>query len=245
MPVIRGNDVVTINGARIAKQGMAHLKPGMTVEQAAEKTKGNGMDEMIVGFMGADGKAEKMIVYGDNLDFSFRKSKNEPDIRINGEPGILLSFDDEQVGFGERFVMGLTTGFREAAESLQLLAKKTIDNTPLIAGAAGLGSVVLFTFARQAAVEAIKSAIIYLPKLPMIAGGALAVGAGVIIVTALIKALTGGQATNSSTIAGVIDENPEKGIAGAANVKPQAPAQPATPLPTAPRPINARPLTGN
>lgn len=256
MPVIRGNDVVTINGARIAKQGMAHIKPGMTVEAAADKTKNNGMDEMIIGFMGADGKAERMIIYGDNLDFSFRKSKNEPDIRINGEPGILLAFDDEQVGFGERFGAGLRNGFREAADTIGMLAKKTIDNLPLFVGGTALGGTLLFTFAKGAAVEAVKNAIIYLPKLPIIAGGALAVGAGVIIVSALIKALTGGQTHNSASIAAVIDDNPEKGIAGAANVKPTP--QPQAPLPARPpvigaqpaanapavRPVNLRPLTG-
>ena len=115
MPVIKGNDVLTINGVRIAKQGVAHLKPGVTSEQAAEKTKANGMDEMIIAFMGPDGKPEKLIVYGDNLDFSWRNSPNEPDVRLNGEPGMLVHFEDEPNGFGARFQRDL----KEAGETIR------------------------------------------------------------------------------------------------------------------------------
>src|SRR3989338_3232193 len=108
MPVIRGNDVLTINGVRIAKQGAAHLKEGVSPADAAEKTKSNGMDEMILAFEGPDGKPERLIIWGDQLDFTFRNQRVEPEIRLNGEVGMLVHFEDEKNGFMERTVRGIS-----------------------------------------------------------------------------------------------------------------------------------------
>ncbi|MDB5099812.1 MAG: hypothetical protein JWM80_4233, partial [Cyanobacteria bacterium RYN_339] len=137
MPVIRGNDVITINGRRMNVQGMAHLRDNVTPEDAATKTKGNGMDEMIIGFRNKDGKAERVLVWGDHLDFKFRDRESQPEVRINGERGVMVHFDDEQNSFVEGAVNGVMTGIRNAFDAVETLAKNSIQGVAL-AGAASL-----------------------------------------------------------------------------------------------------------
>lgn len=245
MPVIRGNDVLTINGVRIAKQGAAHLKEGMGPAEAAEKTKANGMDEMILAFEGADGKPERLIIWGDQLDFRFRKQNVEPDIRLNGEQGMLVHFEDEPNGLGERLVRGISTGFKEAMESLANLAKKSVEGVAYAGAASFLGGTIWVVASKGAALSIMKDAAIVLgPKIAFGVGATALIGAGIILVTAIVKAATsGGNDTKMETIAGVIDDNPKKGIAA----KPpkqttEAPAEaPAANTGTAPS-VNARPL---
>ncbi|WP_348246091.1 hypothetical protein, partial [Salmonella enterica] len=82
---------------------------------------------MILAFEGPDGKPERMIIWGDELDFRFRNQKVEPEIRLNGEAGMLVHFEDEPNGVAERLVRGISTGFKESMESLANLAKKSVE----------------------------------------------------------------------------------------------------------------------
>jgi hypothetical protein len=248
MPVIRGNDVFTINGARIAKQGAAHLKEGMSPAEAAAKTKKNGMDEMIVAFEGPDGKPERLIIYGDNLDFSFRKSRTEPDVRLNGEPGMLVHFEDEPNGFLERMQRGLTDGFKDAMDSLAALAHKSVEGVAYAGAASFLGGTIWVAATKGAALGILKDAAIVLgPKIAMGIGATAAIGAGVLIVSAVVKAIaSGGNETKMETIAEVVDDNPKKGIASKpapalptpTMAAPEAPASNASGTPG----VNARPI---
>lgn len=215
MPVIRGNDVLTINGVRIAKQGAAHLKEGMSPAEAAEKTKANGKDEIILTFEGDDGKPERLIVWGDQLDFRFRKQNVEPDVRLNGQQGMIVHFEDEPNGMGERMVRGIGNGFREAMESLQAMAKKSVEGVAYAGAASFLGGTIWVVASKGAALSIMKDAAIVLgPKIAMGVGATALIGAGIILVTAIIKAAAGeGNGTKMETIAAVIDDNPKKGIA--------------------------------
>lgn len=246
MPVIRGNDVLTINGVRIAKQGAAHLKEGMAPAEAAEKTKANGMDEMILTFEGADGKPERLIVWGDQLDFRFRNQRVEPDVRLNGEQGMIVHFEDEPNGMGERMVRGIGNGFREAMESLQNMAKKSVEGVAYAGAASFLGGTIWVVASKGAALSILKDAAIVLgPKIAMGVGATALIGAGIILVTAIIKAAAGeGNGTKMETIAAVIDDNPKKGIAVAKPPK-EEPAKPTqtmeAPAANSPAPpVNAR-----
>ncbi len=248
MPVIRGNDVLTINGVRIAKQGAAHLKEDTTPAAAAEKTKANGMDEMILAFEGPDGKPERLIIWGDQLDFRFRKQNVEPDIRLNGEQGMMVHFEDEPNGIGERMVRGIGTGFKEAMESLANMAKKSVEGVAYAGAASFLGGTIWVVASKGAALEVMKSAAVVLgPKIAIGVGATALVGAGIILITAIVKAAAGGgNETKMETIAGVIDDNPKKGIAAKPLPKPtqtmEAPTEaPAANTGTAPG-VNARPL---
>lgn len=236
MPAIRGNDVLTINGSRIPKQGMARLKPTVTSEEAGAKTKNNGKDEMILAFEGPDGKTERVLVYGDQLDFSFRRNNTEPDIQLNGRPGMIVHYEDEANGFWERTVRGLGDGFKDAASTLTDLARKSV-NTAVYGGAASLlGGTIWVAATKGAAAIVIKDAAVILgPKLLMGIGGAAAVSAGIIIVASIIKAMAGrGNDSKMESIAGIIDENYRPTTKPAASTADPAPATPVV-APTTPR----------
>ena len=253
MPVIRGNDVLTINGTRIAKQGAAHLKEGMSPAEAAGLTKKNGMDEMILAFEGPDGKPERMIVWADQLDFSFRNQRVEPDIRLNGEQGMLVHFEDEKNGFGERTVRGIQDGFRDAMDALAALASKSVQGVAYAGAASFLGGTIWVVASKGVALEVMKQAAIVLgPKIAMGVGATAAIGAGILLVASVVKAMTGsGNETKMETIAAVVDDNPKKGIAStkppqAAPARPtvgmDAPAANAPAANTPAAPVNSRPI---
>lgn len=254
MPVLRGNDVLTINGTHVPKQGGAHLKPGLSAHEAAEKTKNNGMDEMILAFEGEDGKPERVIVWADQLDFSFRAQRKEPEITLNGQKGMLVHFEDEKNGFGERTVRGISQGFKDAMDALSALANKSVQGVAYAGAASFLGGTIWVVASKGVALEVMKQAAIVLgPKIAMGVGATAAIGAGILIVASIVKAMAGpGNETKMETIAAVIDDNPTKGIA---SKPPQAPAAPkptvgmTAPAANAPAsnttgaaPVNARPI---
>jgi hypothetical protein len=235
MPVIRGNDVLTINGIQVAKQGAAHLRPGVTSDQAALATKNNGMDELILGFEGENGKAERIIVYGRDLDLSFRGRPGEPEIFLNGQRGMLIHFDDEMNAGGQRVIRGINNGFKEAMDVVSSMARKSVDATGLAGGAAFLGGSIWVIATKGAALPMIGQAAGFLaPKIAIGVGATALVGVGLIIASAVLKALAGGKPDpRMETIAAVIDDNPAKGIAG----QPGQPDRPtASPLPSVPLP---------
>ena len=61
---------LSINGQQIQVQGIRALKPGITIEQAAGKTKNNGYDEV---FFSSNGRA--YVAYGDSLNIGGLKQK--------------------------------------------------------------------------------------------------------------------------------------------------------------------------
>ena len=126
MPVLRGNDVVTINGGRLAPQGIGYLATNVTPAQAAEKTKANGMDEMILAVEGDNGGVEHVLVYGDQLDFSFRDKNAIPQITVNGKAATLLAFEDEANTGMERGWRGAKQGMSDAFDTMGSIAKKTM-----------------------------------------------------------------------------------------------------------------------
>jgi hypothetical protein len=240
MPVIRGNDVLTINGVQIAKQGAAHLRPGVTSDQAALATKNNGMDELILGFEGEDGKAERIIVYGRDLDLSFRALAGEPEIFLNGQRGMLIHFDDEMNATWQRFVRGVNNGFKDAMDVVSSMARKSVDATGYAGGAAFLGGSIWVVATKGAALPVIGQAAGFLaPKIAIGVGATALIGVGLIVASAMLKAIAGGKPDpRMETIAAVIDDNPAKGIAG----KPVHPAPPSEPTEPVNSPLPSVPL---
>ncbi|MEB3329246.1 MAG: hypothetical protein VKQ33_08460 [Candidatus Sericytochromatia bacterium] len=235
MPVIRGNDVLTINGAQVAKQGLAYLRPGVTPDQAALATKNNGLDELILGFEGENGKTERVIVYGRDLDLSFRAHPGEPVILLNGRRGMLLHFDDEMNAGGQRVIRGINNGFRDAMDVVSSMARKSVDAAGLAGGAAFLGGSIWVIATKGAALPVIGQAAGFLaPKVALGVGATALVGVVLIVASAVLKALAGGKPDpRMETIAAVIDDSPGRGQA-ARPERPSVSPLPGVPLPSVP-----------
>ncbi|MEB3196430.1 MAG: hypothetical protein VKP62_04430 [Candidatus Sericytochromatia bacterium] len=234
MPVIRGNDVLTINGLPVAKQGVAPLRPGISPDQAALATKNNGLDELILAVRTPEGKRQRVVVYGRELDLSFRNQSGEPDIQLNGAPAMLLHFDDEMSTFTQRVVRGTAVGIKEAMDVLAAMARRSIEGAGYAGAAAFLGGTIWVVASGGAALEVIKSAAIVLaPKIAVGIGSTALVGMGLIVVAAALKALLGGAPDpRMETIAAIIDDQGERGSNEAS--PPAAPYLPGVPLPSVP-----------
>lgn len=257
MTVIRGNEVLTINGVRVAKQGIAGLRRDITSDQAALVTKNNGLDELILGVKDDSGKTQRVIVYGRDLDMSFRHQREVPDIRINGRKAQIIHYDDEMVGTGQRGLRGFSVGVRDAMDSISVAARRAIEGAGFAGAGAFLGGTIWVVASKGAALEIIKNAAIVLaPKIAVGIGATALFGMGVMVVSGLLKALAGGPSDpRMETIAAVIDDQsetalqpaPERPIVAPRPYLPpvQMPQFPA-PAPVQPRPFNqARPLQVN
>lgn len=150
MPVINGNgrDLITINGRQQAYQGMAHVRKEMVTETAVEKTKGNGLDEYYVNVEDEKGQTQRIVVYGDHLDFAFRGQKTTPEIMINGKAAKLVAYDDEQTTFFQGMVQGAKRGLLDAFEHFGDMGKRIIGGVAAAGGLALAGGT-LFTLAAK------------------------------------------------------------------------------------------------
>jgi hypothetical protein len=255
MTVIRGNEVLTINGVRVAKQGIAGLRRDITSDQAALVTKNNGMDELILGVKDDNGKTQRVIVYGRDLDMSFRHQREVPDIRINGRKAQIIHYDDEMVGTGQRGLRGFSIGVRDAMDSISVAARRAIEGAGFAGAGAFLGGTIWVVASKGAALEIIKNAAIVLaPKIAVGIGATALFGMGVMVVSGLLKALAGGPSDpRMETIAAVIDDQadtafqpaPERPIVAPRPYLPPVQVPP-FPAPVQPRPFNqSRPLQVN
>jgi hypothetical protein len=253
MTVIRGNEVLTINGVRVAKQGVAPLRRDITSDQAALVTKNNGMDELILGVKDDNGKTQRVIVYGRDLDMSFRHQREVPDIRINGRRATLIHYDDEMTGTSQRGVRGFTNGVRDAMDTITVVARRAVEGAGFAGAGAFIGGTIWVVASKGAALEIIKNAAIVLaPKIAVGIGATALFGMGVMVVSGLLKSLVGGPADpRMETIAAVIDDGADTSAQPPAErpiVVPRPylpPVQvPPFPVPVQPRPFNqVRPMT--
>lgn len=230
MPVLSGNDVVTINGGRLAQQGIGYLATGVTPAQAGEKTKANGMDEIILAVENESGQSELVMVYADKLDFSFRDQNSVPQITVNGKRATMLHFEDEANTGMERALRGAKQGFSDAFDTMGSIAKKTMERAPIMAGATFLAGTGWIIVGREAAVATLRAAAGALAR-PVAMTGLAVIGVGslVILAAGLVKGLMGGGQPKMETLAGVISDKPVRPAPA-----PAAPVAPAAPAPTTP-----------
>jgi hypothetical protein len=213
MPSISGNDanVITINGKRLNAQGVARIKDAVTTEDAATKLKGAGFDEMIITTMGADGKPERLVAWGDTLDFSFRSKRSIPDVTVNGKAASMIAFSNEPVTLLRGALHGVVTGITNAFDAIEGMAKNSIAGVAVASGAAMVGSTVWVVASRGAALDLIKSAVFTFGPGLAGAAGALSLGAiGLVILAGAVKgamAALNGQ-PKMEAIAAVIDDRP-------------------------------------
>jgi len=126
---------LTINGKAVPVQGIRALRPGITIEQAVQKTKNNGLDEV---FFQSSGRS--YIAYGDSLNLSGLKSNKIPTVTFNGAKADVVAYDDEANSVWE----GMTKGAVDEIKTGMTAVRTAISNlvttvTPAVAAAGGIG----------------------------------------------------------------------------------------------------------
>ena len=81
---------ISINSKSIAVQGIRALRPGITVEQATQKTKKNGLDEV---YFKSNG--QYFVAYGDSLELGDLRKNAIPAVMFNGMQADIITYDDE------------------------------------------------------------------------------------------------------------------------------------------------------
>lgn len=205
-----GNDVVTINGVRVQFQGIAHVKKDMATEAAAQKTKNNGLDEYIIAFRNEHGQTERMIVWGDRLDFSFHKKRHAPSVEVNGQRGQIVHFENEAATFAEGAVRGASDGFRDAFETLSQTGKKVVAGLAVAGGTVVVGGTIFLVATKGAGAAAVGAAMATVG--PPAAVGTAVVGGTALMVIGASGALKGGFSANNNrpqmeTIAAVVEDS--------------------------------------
>lgn len=196
MPVIsgNGNDVIRINGKAVNYQGIAHVRKDMPMHQAVTTTKENGLDEYYINVKDDQGKTQRIIVYGDRLDFTFRGQAKEPSIEVNGKRAKLVAFENERTSFIEGVVEGAKASLGEAFATVSQLAKTTLGN---IVGAGALtlaGGATLLAIAKPLGLVTKGFGAVLATMAQPITMGALAVAATSVLLIALAGAIRGGSA---------------------------------------------------
>jgi len=237
---------LTINGVSIAVQGVRALKPGITIEQAALKTKNNGLDEV---FFTSNGKA--YVAYGDSLSISALKKNNIPTVAFDSQKADIVAYDDEANSMMEGAKMGAIKALKDSSDAVFGAVKNiitTIGPTAGVAGGVGLAGYSIYQMVKASGqgaavgavgaslaaspvgvppgfaggiLDALKSGVVGGLKLIAIAGG---VGAGITMTYGAIKGAMEAKSTNKdlSTIASITEDGsrPTNGGAALTNFNP-------------------------
>jgi len=112
---------LTINDKLINVQGIRPLKPGLSVQEACEKTKKNGLDEVY--FM-SGGKT--YLAYGDNLNLSDLSKREIPRANFNGMSADIIAYEDEMNSVGQGIKTGVLKAWKETGNSVVGAVKSVI-----------------------------------------------------------------------------------------------------------------------
>jgi hypothetical protein len=128
---------ISINQQSIAVQGVRELRPGISIEQAIQKTKRNGLDEV---FFKANGRA--YVAYGDAINISKLKKNEIPAIMFNGLQADMLAFDDESNSIAEGAYRGALNELGNAVGFIRTSVSNILGNVgPTVMGVAAVGGV--------------------------------------------------------------------------------------------------------
>ncbi|MBI6545444.1 MAG: hypothetical protein HY692_01535 [Cyanobacteria bacterium NC_groundwater_1444_Ag_S-0.65um_54_12] len=130
-----GSDVVLVNGRPVAYQGIGHIRRDLTTAAAVQATTNDGYKEY---FLESRDHRERLVVYGDRLDFDFQKRQAVPKVLLNGKSFILAAHDDEPVIVREGFLDGAKNGVSTAGGAVIEAAKQAISQMG-VAGALVIG----------------------------------------------------------------------------------------------------------
>ena len=173
---------LTINGQQISVQGIRPLRPGITVEQAVQRTKNNGLDEI---FFTSNGRA--YVAYGDSLNLSGLKKNAIPAVMHQSQQADVIAYDDEVNSVWEGMRKGaveeIKTGMNAVRTAVSNLIT-TVQPTVAVAGGIGIAGMGVYHLWRTAQGGAIGASM-------GLASGASA-GAGQWIIDALKGSVVGG-----------------------------------------------------
>lgn len=127
---------ISINSKQIAVQGIRALRPGITVEQATQKTKKNGLDEV---YFKSNG--QYYVAYGDSLELGDLRKNEIPAVMFNGMSADILTYDDEVnsmlEGAGRGALEELNVGIDFVRKSIGSMITRV---GPTAVGAAAVGA---------------------------------------------------------------------------------------------------------
>jgi len=173
---------LTINGQQIQVQGIRPLRPGISIEQAVQKTKNNGLDEI---FFTSNGRS--YVAYGDSLNMSGLRKNAIPAVMFKGQSADVVAYDDEINGVWEGARKGavdeIKTGMNAVRSAVGNLIT-TVQPTVAVVGGIGIAGMGVYQLWRgsQGAIGVSMAA----------SGSAAGVGAGSWIVDALKGSVVGG-----------------------------------------------------
>lgn len=130
-----GSDILMVNGRQIAYQGIGRIRRDINVSQAVAATATDGYKKY---FLESMDRKERIVVYGDRLDFSFEKRDRVPQVIVNGETYLMAAFDNQPTSLAEGFMAGAKAGLSGAAGA-------TVDASKTIIGQVGVGTAVTLT----------------------------------------------------------------------------------------------------
>lgn len=209
MSTIATTPVILVNNKKVSYQGVGHLREDVATTDAATKTKGNGLDEYIISDKNAENKAERVLVYGDKLDFSFQKQNSVPQVTVDGRPATMVYSHHEVHGFFDGFGNGLVDGFKKAFDSASGVGERLLSGIAIAGGTAFVGGSVVTIATHGVGLDSVMMAVTKLG--PMVATGtglAAAAGLGFIVLgTAFKEAFEALQnKPDTAAIAGLTDE---------------------------------------
>lgn len=126
---------LSINGQQIQVQGIRALRPGITVEQATQKTKNNGLDEV---YFNSNGHT--YIAYGDSLNISALKKNNIPTVLFNNQKADVVAYEDEANSIWEGAAKGAIEEVKNGMNAVRTAVSNLITTVqPAVAVAGGVG----------------------------------------------------------------------------------------------------------
>ncbi len=194
---------LSINGVTVPVQGVRALKPGITIEQASQRTKNNGLDEI---YFTSGGKS--YVAYGDSLDISALKKNQIPTVMINGLTADVIAYEDEANSAWEGARRGAVHAFKDTSDAISGAVRNivtTIGPTASLAGGVGIAGLGIWQVWKstqggaaalsggftgglpglgQGIADALKSGVVGGLKLIAVAG---AVGAGITLAYGAVK----------------------------------------------------------
>lgn len=126
---------LSINGQQIHVQGVRPLRPGITIEQAVQRTKNNGLDEI---FFMSEGRA--YVAYGDSLNLSGLKKNAIPAVMFQGRSADVIAYDDEVNSVWEGMRKGAVEEIKTGMNAVRTAVSNLITTVqPTVAVAGGIG----------------------------------------------------------------------------------------------------------
>jgi hypothetical protein len=233
-----GSDIVMMNGRQVRYQGIGHIKKDVTTAAAVEKTANDGYKKY---FLESADHKDRLVIYGDQMDFSFLSKQMVPTVVVNGQSYTMVAHDNQDSSWFEGFINGAKGGIAQAGAATVDAAKQVISQIG-VAGTLAVAGGAAFVLWKGVEAKAITGAIgaLAIPALKII-GAVVAIGIVVAGIAGGIKgaAEVGAKKHDTKAIASIIDpaqdgNNPEPGSAAAHPPASTAPAAPAEPPPAAP-----------